>query len=80
MSEPTARTAVRCHSLTGYCSRCDLLVGLDGFHVTAVEVDHDVGLLIVRVESTQRPMGCPACGVVAHSHGRRDVTLVDARR
>lgn len=59
--------------------RCDALVGLDGLHVTAVEYDHDVGLLlVVGVESPRTPTGCPGCGVIAHSHGRSDVTLVDA--
>ena len=46
--------------------------------MTAVEFDEDVGLLTVRVESPWAPMGCPTCGVIAGSHGRRDVTLVDA--
>jgi transposase len=78
MLEPTARAAARCHHDSPYCSRCDLLVGLAGLHVTAVDFDHDFGLLTVRVESPRAPMGCLACGVVAGSHGRRDVTLVDA--
>lgn len=78
MLEPTARAAARCHHDSPYCSRCDLLVGLDGLHVTAVEFDHDVGLLTVRVESPPAPVGCTTCGVMAHSHGRREVVLVDA--
>lgn len=78
MSEPTAHIAARCHRDTRYCSRCDLLVGLGGLRVTAVEYDHDVGLLVVGVDSPRTPMGCPSCGVIAHSHGRSDVTLVDA--
>ncbi len=78
MSEPTACGDARSHHDSPYCSRCDLLVGLDGLHVTAVEFDSDVGLLTVRVESPARVMGCRECGVVAHSHGRRDVLLVDA--
>lgn len=78
MSEPTARIAARCHHDTNYCSRCDLLVGLGQLHVTAVDFDHDVGLLKVVVESSAAPMGCRTCGVIAHSHGRRDVVLVDA--
>ena len=61
----------------GYCDRCDLLVGLDGLHVTAVERD-DGGRLAVTVESAPTPMGCPSCGVVAHGHGRVEVRLVDA--
>ncbi len=32
---------------------------------------------MVTVESARGPMGCPACGVVARSHGRRTVDLVD---
>ena len=78
MSEPTAHIAARCHDHTDYCSRCDLLVGLGELHVIAVEFDHDIGLLTVRVESPRTPMGCPTCGVIAGSHGRRDVVLVDA--
>ena len=46
--------------------------------MTAVEFDHVVGLLTISVESSAAPMGCKTCGVVAHSHGRRDVVLVDA--
>ena len=66
-----------CHLGGGYCERCDLLVGLPGLHVIGVERD-DGGAVKVVVESAQGPMGCPACGVVAHRHGRRDVRLVDA--
>ena len=78
MSEPTARPAARCHHDFPYCSRCDLLVGLGSLHVTGVDFDHDVGLLTVGVESSRAPMGCTNCGVIAYSHGRSDVTLVDA--
>ncbi len=73
MPEPT----LCCHAPGGYCDRCDLLVGLDGLHVVAVERD-DGGALTVTVESSVDVMGCPACGVVAHGHGRREVRLVDA--
>lgn len=78
MSEPTARIAARCHHDSPCCSRCDRLVGLDGLHVIGVGFDRDVGLLTVHVESPPAVMGCRTCGVIAHSHGRRDVTLVDA--
>jgi transposase len=78
VSEPTACACVRCHHDTSYCSRCDLLVGLDGLHVLAVDRDEDAGVLRVVVESPPAPVGCGDCGVVAHSHGRRDVMLVDA--
>lgn len=78
MSEPTACAAARCPAHTTYCSRCDLLVGLDGLHVTAVHFDRDTGILLVAVESAAVVTGCPTCGVVAHSHGRREVRLIDA--
>ena len=78
MSEPTACGVARCHHDSSYCARCDLLVGLDGLHVLTVNHAEDVGLLRVVVESAPGPMGCGVCGVIAHSHGRRDVTLVDA--
>jgi transposase len=78
VSEPTACGAARCHRDSPYCSRCDLLVGLGGLHVIAVERDEGAGGLRVTVESAPGPMGCRFCGVVAHSHGRRDVVLVDA--
>src|SRR5664280_330534 len=76
-SVPTVCIASRCHHDCSYCSRCDLLVGLDGLHVTAVARD-GAGQLAVSVESALSVGGCPGCGVVAHSHGRREVRLVDA--
>lgn len=78
MSELTTRTAAHGRHHTPYCSRCDLLVGLEGLHVTRVGLDWDGVRLIVQVESPPAVMGCATCGVLAHSHGRRDVTLVDA--
>jgi transposase len=78
LSEPTACCAARCHHDSPYCTRCDLLVGLDGLHVIAVELDSAGGLLTVRVESAPQVMGYHSCGVVAHSHGRREVVLVEA--
>ncbi|WP_051217697.1 transposase family protein [Nocardioides insulae] len=67
---------------TGYCVRCHLLVGLDGFHVVEVaEVDERQGwrgpFLRVMRESQPRLGACRSCGVVARSHGRRQVRLVD---
>jgi transposase len=73
LSEPT----FCCRASGGYCDRCDLLVGLDGLHVTAVERD-DGGGLTITVESAAALMGCRSCGVVAHAHGRVEVQLVDA--
>jgi len=58
------------------CPRCDLLVGLDGFHVIDAQRDEG-GVYTVWVESPPGVTGCRACGVIAYSHGRRDVVLVD---
>ena len=66
-----------CPGVDGYCDRCDLLVGLNGLHVVAVEGDPGGGLTIT-VESAREPMGCRSCGVLAHAHGRVEVRLVDA--
>ncbi len=77
MSEPTAcaRARLCLAPFPSRCDRCDALVGLEGFHVvSAAERD---GRLRVVVESAAAPVGCPACGVVAYSRGRRDVVLVD---
>ncbi len=78
MSEPTACGGARCDVDSPYCSRCDLLVGLNGLHVLEVAEDTEAGVLRVKVESLPALMGCPACGVIAHSRGRREVVLVDA--
>ena len=75
MPEPTT-CCPACPTDHTYCANCDLLVGLDGLHVIDVtRTGRDV--LVVTVESAPSVMGCPMCGVVAHSHGRRTVTLVD---
>ena len=58
-----------------YCTNCDLLVGLEGYHV--IGVDRGPDLLTVRVESAPGLMGCHTCGVVASSRGRRVRRLVD---
>jgi transposase len=77
MSEGTACSRAR--SASCYCSRCDLLVGLEGLHVTVVEeVTTKRGVhLRIEVESPPRVEGCRSCGVVAVSHGRRMVRLID---
>src|SRR3954464_2457482 len=84
MSEPTACCgAPSCPeprtSRVGYCDRCDVLVGLPGLRVVAVARVHSrrgggEGL-VVTVESPPGVQGCPGCGVVARSHGRRTVEL-----
>ena len=52
-----------------------VLVGLDGFHV--ISVDELPRHLRVVIESEPAVTGCRTCGVVAFSHGRRDVVLID---
>ena len=81
MSEPTARDDARsctepARVRSCYCDRCDLLVGLPGVHVVAVE-EPAPGRLQVVVETPAAPMGCRSCGVVAVARGRRAVSLVD---
>lgn len=58
-----------------HCSRCDLLVGLDGVHVLEVRLAGEH--LEVTVESEPGPVGCPDCGAVGVGHGRLEVRLVD---
>ena len=77
MGEPTSC----CRSDGGYCDRCDLLLGLEGLRVVAVDRDNGDdggGALTVTVESAPGVMGCRTCGVVARGHGRLEVRLVDA--
>ena len=58
------------------CRSCEVLVGLDGYRITGV-IECD-GKLVVEIESKTVPApGCPRCGVVGWSHGRRDHRLVD---
>jgi transposase len=77
MGEPTSC----CRSDGGYRDRCDLLLGLEGLRVVAVDRDNGDdggGALTVTVESAPGVMGCRTCGVVARGHGRLEVRLVDA--
>ena len=43
------------------CNRCDLLVGLEGFHLMSVARTPDV--LVLDVESCNQLVGCPGCGL-----------------
>lgn len=62
-------------SVSVYCLNCDLLVGLQGYHV--IDVGRGPEGLVVSVESSPGPVGCPDCGVLASSRGRRRHQLVD---
>lgn len=75
MSEPTG-CAGGCPRTDTYCDRCDLLVGLPGLRVIKVHTENR--RLLVTVESPPAEQGCRSCGVIAASHGRRTVRLVDA--
>jgi hypothetical protein len=44
----------------------------------SLEVEERAGVLRVIVESAPSAVACPVCGVVAGSHGRRVVHLIDA--
>ena len=84
MSEATGCCRAERHGPPGllrpYCCRCDVLVGLPGLHVIDVQrVDEGERRpgLVVTVESAPAVMGCPGCGVIAASRGRRTVELVD---
>jgi hypothetical protein len=75
MPEPTSCACCYARS-NAYCDRRDLLVGLPGLRVIKVVADRWGGGLIVTVESPSEPIGCPTCGTIAASHGRRTDALV----
>jgi len=54
---------------------CEILVGLDDVNVLSVAEDGTA--VTVTVETRALIAGCPTCGVVASSKGRRPVSLVD---
>ena len=45
----------------GRCDRCDLLVGLEGFHLVAAARRECA--MVLDIESCDRCAGCPGCGV-----------------
>ena len=57
MSHPTCCC---CVSLDR-CDRCDLLVGLEGFHLMSVARTPQA--LVLDIESCNQLVGCPGCGV-----------------
>ncbi len=57
------------------CSRCDVLLGLEGVVVEHVERTERV--VAVTVSTSPGPAGCPSCGVVAVGRGRRRRVLHD---
>jgi transposase len=69
------------HSMCGsgarWCARADAIFDVPGMHVLDV-IENDRGQLVLTVESDQVQAGCPSCGVIAASHGRRPRMLHDA--
>ena len=57
MSHPTCC----CCASLDRCDRCDLLVGLEGFHL--MSVTRTPGALVLDVESCNQLAGCPGCGL-----------------
>lgn len=76
MPDATGCAAARPSSVC-YCDRCDVLVGLGGLRVTGACRRGD-GVLVVDLESPPGPSGCPRCGQVAESRGRKTLVLIDA--
>ena len=72
MSHPTCCCSVSLDR----CDRCDLLVGLEGFHLMSVA--RTPNALVLDIESCDRCAGCPGCGVIAQGHGRVLVEVIDA--
>jgi len=72
MSHPTCC----CSASLDRCDRCDLLVGLEGFHLMSVTRTPDT--LVLDVESCNQLVGCPGCGVIAQGHGRVVVEVINA--
>ena len=72
MSHPTCCCSVSLDR----CDRCDLLVGLEGFHLMNVARTPDA--LVLDVESCNQLAGCPGCGVIAQGHGRMVMEVIDA--
>jgi transposase len=66
-----------CGSGARWCARADAIFDVPGMHVLDVN-DDDRGRLVLTVESDQVQAGCPSCGVIAASHGRRPRMLHDA--
>jgi len=71
VSEPTSC----CVHPGSYCARTDALFNHDGVHV--IDVGWRDERLRLTVETHPGPAGCPRCGVLAVSHGRRERRLHD---
>ena len=72
MSHPTCC----CCASLDRCDRCDLFVGLEGFHLKSAARTPDVPVL--DVEPCNQLVGRPGSGVIAQGHGRVVVEVIDA--
>ena len=68
MSYPTC-----CSVSLDRCGRCDLFVGLEGFHLMSVARTPDA--LVLDVESCNQLAGCPGCGL---NRSRSRACVIDA--
>lgn len=71
-----SRPAWCCSVSLDRCDRCDLLVGLEGFHLMSVARTPDA--LVLGVESCIQLVGLLGCGVIAQGRGRVVVEVIDA--
>lgn len=69
-------THITCGSGVRACAPACALFNLSGSHVLAIE-RADPGVLVLTIETEPEVAGCPECGVVAVSHGRRIHVLHD---
>jgi hypothetical protein len=58
-----------------WCTRADALLGVEGIHIRSVTTTANG--LVLHAETGETLSGCPACGVIAIGHGRREVRLHD---
>lgn len=65
-----------CSASLDRCDRCDLLVDLDGFHLTGVA--RTPNALVLDVESCSHLFGHPGCRLTAQGHGHVVEEMNDA--
>ena len=71
-----SHTVCCCSVSLDRCDRCDLLIGLKGFHLMSAIRTPDA--LMLDVESCNQLVGCQGCGVITQGHGRVVVEVINA--
>ena len=66
-----------CGSGARWCARADAMLDVTDLHVLDATRD-EAGRLVLTVETGLTVAACPACGVVAVGHGRREHLVHDA--